>query len=56
MNVSYKALLPRQSIIPKGSKIEINIKNINKIFPNMKNQYYEYIIINSKPDTIYMLI
>ena len=54
MNVSYKPLLPRQSIIPNELVIQINIKNINQIFPHMKNQHYEYIILTSKPDSIYM--
>ena len=54
MEVSYKALLPRQSILPNELVIEIYIEDINKIFPHMKNQQYEYIILTSKPDSIYM--
>ena len=53
--VVCKPLLSRQSIILPDLVIELNIDDINiGIFPEMKNQIYEYIVLNSKPTTIFM--
>jgi len=49
-----KPVVSRQSVISLDLVMELSIDNINiGIFPAMKNQSYEYIILNSKPNTIY---
>ncbi len=50
-----KPVVSRQSVISPDLVIHFSIDNINiGIFPAMKNQSYEYIILNSKPNTIYL--
>ena len=53
--VVCKPTVSRQSVILPDLVSELNIDDINiGIFPEMKNQIYEYIVLNSKPTTIFM--
>lgn len=55
MDIAYKPILPRQSIISNEKVLKINIDKINsECFPSYINQIFHYIIFNNDPNYIYM--
>ena len=55
MNISYKPIMPRQSIISKELIIKVKIDKINsECFQTYKNHNFHYIVFTNEPDNIYM--